>query len=155
MSNDTINGGTGNDTIFAGIGNDLVSGGLGDDIIFDGAGDDTVYGDGDDDQFWLSTGANDGSDVIDGGSGSDTLVENLTAETAQAFSLYLNLTSGTHYVAETPGFGVDTLSGIENYFLIGDFDVVALGSTEANWIISDQGDDSLSGLLGQRHAASR
>ena len=148
MSDDTINGGLGNDTIFAGIGNDLVSGGLGDDVIFDGAGNDTISGDGDDDAFWLASGVNDGSDSIDGGSGVDILIEDLTSETAQAFSIYVNLTSGTHYVAETPGTGVDTLSGIENFRLIGDFDVEAIGSGDANWLWTDHGDDILTGLLG-------
>ena len=87
MSDDTINGGTGNDTIFAGIGDDLVFGGLGDDLIFDGAGNDTVHGDDDDDTFWLASGSNDGSDYLEGGLGIDTLVEDLSAETASSFSV--------------------------------------------------------------------
>ena len=127
MSDDTINGGSGNDTIFAGSGNDLVSGGDGDDIIFDGSGDDTINGDADNDTLWLTSGSNDGSDSLNGGSGTDTLIEDLSTETSGAFSVYLTLATGTHYLKETPGVGVDTLAGIENFGIVGDFALEAIG----------------------------
>lgn len=148
MSNDTINGGSGNDTIFAGIGNDLVSGGPGDDVIFDGAGDDTVSGDDDNDTFWLASGANDGSDSLSGGAGTDTLIEDLSAETPGFYTVFTNLGTGVHYL-DAGLSGVDTLSGIENYTLIGAFDATVVGDAIGNLLTTDGGNDSLSGQGGK------
>ncbi|NNL72228.1 MAG: hypothetical protein HKP29_02585, partial [Silicimonas sp.] len=148
MSNDTINGGDGNDTVFAGSGNDLISGGNGDDVIYDGAGNDTIFGNADHDTFYLGTGASDGSDVVDGGTGIDTIIEDLSSATPGSTSIYVNLTTGTHFRQETPGTGVDTLQGIENFTLIGPVEGTIIGSSVANLLTSDAGDDSLNGFAG-------
>ena len=148
MSDDTINGGSGNDTIFAGIGNDLISGGLGQDVIFDGAGNDTVSGDEDNDSFWLASGSNDGEDSLDGGFGIDTLIEDLTAELAGAFTVTTDLDAGTHYLGAGTS-GVDTLSSIENYTLLGAFDATVTGNALANTLITGDGLDLHPGRVRQ------
>jgi RTX calcium-binding nonapeptide repeat (4 copies) len=63
--NDTINGGDGNDTLFGGRGDDTVIGGKGTDTAFLGAGNDTFV--------WNN---GEGSDVVEGQGGFDTLVFN-------------------------------------------------------------------------------
>ena len=147
MSNATINGGSGNDTIFAGSGNDLVSGGIGNDTIFDGAGNDSVTGDYGDDTFWLASGSNDGEDDLDGGFGSDTLIEDLTAETPGSYTVTTDLTLGTHFL-DAGANGVDTLAGIENYTLLGAFDATIIGNTLANTLTTGDGADSILGFSG-------
>jgi Ca2+-binding RTX toxin-like protein len=62
---DTITGGGGADILYAGAGNDIVTGGRGNDTAFLGAGND---------RFIWNPG--DGSDVVEGQSGFDTLVFN-------------------------------------------------------------------------------
>jgi hypothetical protein len=75
--NDDIRTGDGADTLFGGAGNDTLNGGFGDDVIHGGGGadviagsrsNDTVFGDGGNDILTWAPG--DGSDVVDGGSGS-------------------------------------------------------------------------------------
>src|SRR5262249_34264417 len=58
----TLDGGAGIDTIFGSAGNDIIIGGTGNDIVSMGAGDDVF--------IWRQ---GDNSDVVDGGSGFDTL----------------------------------------------------------------------------------
>src|SRR5215813_69528 len=62
---DTITGGGGADILYAGAGNDIVTGGRGNDTAFLGAGND---------RFIWNPG--DGSDVVEGQSGFDTLAFN-------------------------------------------------------------------------------
>ena len=88
----TVDGGNGNDAITGGGGNDLLDGGNGDDAILGGAGVDEISGDngvdtidggvgtdtefldnGDDVAVWNP---GEGSDIIGGGNGLDTLVFN-------------------------------------------------------------------------------
>jgi Ca2+-binding RTX toxin-like protein len=67
----TIDGGDGNDTITGGGGDDLLIGGAGNDVVTGGHGSDTVrLGDGDDTFAWNP---GDGSDVVDGELGADTM----------------------------------------------------------------------------------
>lgn len=61
----TLNGGAGNDTLIGGQGNDLMIGAQGTDVGFCGAGDDT---------FVWNPG--DGSDVVEGEAGEDTMLFN-------------------------------------------------------------------------------
>jgi hypothetical protein len=60
--NDAINGGDGNDTLRGGSGNDAIDGNRGDDVGLLGAGDDSFRWD-----------PGDGSDVVEGQDGADTL----------------------------------------------------------------------------------
>jgi hypothetical protein len=88
----TVDAGSGNDHIVTGDGNDLIYGGHGDDTILSGKGDDTIFGDGGDDNAFGQVGHDtaflgsghdtfqwdpgDGSDVVDGGHSTDTLLFN-------------------------------------------------------------------------------
>src|SRR5262245_56510121 len=70
----TIDGGGGDDTITGGGGADVLYGGAGNDIVTGGRGNDTAFlGAGNDRSIWNP---GDGSDVVEGQSGFDTLVFN-------------------------------------------------------------------------------
>jgi Ca2+-binding RTX toxin-like protein len=70
----TLNGGTGNDTIIGSAGNDTIIGDDGNDTIVGGAGNDVaLLGAGDDTFVWNP---GDGSDIVEGQAGFDTLVFN-------------------------------------------------------------------------------
>lgn len=69
--NDTIDGGRGDDVLIGGDGDDLLAGGAGNDTITGGRGSDVaVMGSGNDRFIWNQ---GDGSDIVDGQSGFDTL----------------------------------------------------------------------------------
>lgn len=76
--NDKIYGGDGVDALFGGDGNDALYGGAGNDYISGGAGNNKMFGDAGNDTLvfthrsWYAN--PDGSGVIDGGAGYDTLV---------------------------------------------------------------------------------
>ncbi|MGE5269449.1 MAG: beta strand repeat-containing protein [Thiohalocapsa sp.] len=71
LINLTIDGGAGNDTITGSRGNDVLIGGAGDDVVTGGAGNDVaLLGDGNDRFIWNP---GDGSDVVEGQAGVDTL----------------------------------------------------------------------------------
>lgn len=67
----TLDGGAGNDTITGGDGADLIIGGTGNDIVAGGRGNDTALLGDDDDTFIWNPG--DGSDIVEGQAGFDTL----------------------------------------------------------------------------------
>lgn len=70
--NDTINGKGGKDRVYGDSGADTVSGGAGNDDVFGGKGADTLNGNGGDD--YINAADNRGGDVIDCGTGIDSLV---------------------------------------------------------------------------------
>ena len=81
--NDMLTGGAGADQLFGGNGNDTLNGGDGNDILFGGNGNDTVVGGKGADTAFLGNGNDtfiwnpgDGSDVVEGQAGFDTLVFN-------------------------------------------------------------------------------
>src|SRR5260370_819866 len=81
--NDTLTGGSGNDMLFGGAGNDTLLGKGGNDLLFGGAGNDTLIGGTGDDPALGEAGNDrmvwnpgDGSDVVEGQDGTDTLVFN-------------------------------------------------------------------------------
>src|ERR1700690_2585163 len=70
----TIDGGAGNDTITGSAGNDMLLGGDGNDTVIGGRGNDVAFlGNGNDTFIWNP---GDGSDVVEGQAGTDTLVFN-------------------------------------------------------------------------------
>ena len=70
----TIDGGVGNDVLTGSDGNDMLLGGDGDDIVIGGRGSDTaMLGDGNDTFVWNP---GEGSDVVEGQGGLDTMVFN-------------------------------------------------------------------------------
>jgi Ca2+-binding RTX toxin-like protein len=77
--NDTLTGGSGDDQLFGGAGNDTLLGKGGNDLLFGGAGNDTLIGGTGDDQVFGEAGNDrmiwnpgDGSDLFEGGDGTDT-----------------------------------------------------------------------------------
>jgi Ca2+-binding RTX toxin-like protein len=70
----TIDGGAGNDTITGGDGADVLIGGAGNDIVTGGRGNDVAYLGAGNDRFIWNPG--DGSDVVEGQGGFDTLAFN-------------------------------------------------------------------------------
>jgi Ca2+-binding RTX toxin-like protein len=83
----TVDGGAGNDTITGGDGNDTLLGGDGNDTLIGGRADDIVFGGGGDDVFDWNPG--DGSDVLEGQTGADTMQFN-GANIAERFELSAN-----------------------------------------------------------------
>ncbi len=70
----TIDGGDGNDTIIGSRGADQLIGGAGNDVVTGGMGNDVAFlGDGNDQFIWNP---GDGSDIVEGQAGTDTLVFN-------------------------------------------------------------------------------
>jgi Ca2+-binding RTX toxin-like protein len=72
--NDTLSGGSGNDFIAGGAGNDTLTGGDGNDFLDGDQGADTAFLGAGDDVFRWDQG--DGSDKVDGGSGTDEMLFN-------------------------------------------------------------------------------
>jgi Ca2+-binding RTX toxin-like protein len=83
----TIDGGDGNDTVVGSRGNDTLIGGAGDDVVTGGAGNDLAsLGDGNDRFIWNP---GDGSDVVEGQAGFDTL-DFRGSDAAENFSILAN-----------------------------------------------------------------
>lgn len=73
-ADDLLDGGPGNDTLFGRGGNDILLGGPGNDILVGGPGTDQIFGgDGDDIIVWNP---GDGSDIVEGEGGQNTLLFN-------------------------------------------------------------------------------
>ncbi len=73
-SDDVLDGGPGNDILFGRDGNDRLMGGPGNDTLIGGRGTDEIFGGDGDDQIVWNPG--DGSDLVEGENGVDTLVFN-------------------------------------------------------------------------------
>ena len=69
--NDTVTGGSGDDVIFAGDGNDSLVGGNGADYFAVGTGSDTVMAGAGSDVVTMTAAETDGSDILNGGSGTE------------------------------------------------------------------------------------
>lgn len=146
--NDTITGGSQNDTIRGGSDSDILSGFGGDDEIFTGNGNDTVFGGAGNDTIHETGG---GTKQINGGSGIDTFVLDMTTFNGtgappQLFVIDTDLSQNYQGSPAFPQETYDTLSGIENYTLIGDFNITLTGDNQANHLITDLGDDLIDGL---------
>jgi Ca2+-binding RTX toxin-like protein len=94
--NDTLTGGSGNDQLFGDAGNDILLGKGGVDFLFGGAGNDTLTGGVGDDQVFGQAGNDlmiwnpgEGSDLNEGGAGSDT-VEMNGANGSETFTVTAN-----------------------------------------------------------------
>ncbi|WP_426216137.1 peroxidase family protein [Methylobacterium sp. NFXW15] len=105
---DVVDGGAGNDTINGAAGNDTLQGGTGNDIIDAGSGDDTITWNGGAVLGPITLVANDGRDVVRGGTEGavgDTMVVNGTLGQAETFRIYTTAAWGA-----VPGNNVATLS---------------------------------------------
>ena len=84
---DQLFGGAGNDTLLGKGGNDLLFGGAGNDVLTGGAGDDQVFGEAGNDRMIWNPG--DGSDLFEGGDGTDTAEVN-GGNGAETFTITAN-----------------------------------------------------------------
>ncbi len=130
---DQITGGSGNDVIVGSSGNDTLDGGAGDDLIVAGRGNDTVAGDAGHDTALLGSGRDhfswdpgDGSDVVDGQGGVDTL-DFIGSNGAETMSLSPN-GPGATFLRDLGGIRMD-LTHIEALHLdaLGGADNVTVG----------------------------
>jgi Ca2+-binding RTX toxin-like protein len=129
-----LNGQAGDDVIYGYAGQDKLAGGDGNDVLYGGDGTDRLAGgDGND---WFSPGRRNPafvSDVVNGGSGSDTV-----SFSGDNIAVTVNLTSGT---AIETGHNADTgrisaqLSSIEN----------AVGGTQGDTLVGSSANNRLSG----------
>lgn len=124
--NDTIDGLAGNDTILGEDGNDSLIGGEGDDVFINNIGEDTLIG----------------------GPGNDSLIVDVSQVLNGTYTVRVDLLNGQLFAFEFPTIGADSLDSIENFRLIGEVDVDVLGNTDANEIITGQGNDTLNGWSG-------
>ena len=136
-SADRINSGDGDDYIESYAGNDNLNGGNGNDYLYAGAGNDSVDGGAGDDLIFGSDGA--GNDSYRGGQGIDTIeYSNL------ASSINVNLSRG---ISTGAAINTDRLYDIEN-IIAGDSDDSLIGSSRANYIYGELGDDSIDASTG-------
>ena len=112
-------------TIDGGAGNDIINGSRGDDVVIGGAGSDTAFLGGGDDVFIWNPG--DGSDVVDGQRGVDTL-KFVGSDAAEHISISAN--HGEAILLRDPGGVTMTLSSVE------DVQVAAAGGAD-NIVIND------------------
>jgi Ca2+-binding RTX toxin-like protein len=137
-----VSGGGGSDTIIGSADADTLSGGVGDDIISAGAGDDLIL------QGW-----NEGGDIIDGGSGYDTIA---ATESEMDFTLksitgievitangFAEVGIGGTAVADNLDFSNTTLAGID-YIDAGEGNDIVHGSAGDDTIMV-YGQDIISG----------
>jgi Ca2+-binding RTX toxin-like protein len=94
--NDVLTGGSGADELFGGAGNDILNGKGGDDLLFGGAGNDVLTGGTGNDQVFGEAGNDrmiwnpgDGSDLFEGGDGTDTAEVN-GGNGAETFTITAN-----------------------------------------------------------------
>lgn len=136
-SADQIKSGDGDDYIESYAGNDILNGGNGNDFLYAGAGNDAVDGGAGDDLIFGSDGA--GNDSYIGGQGIDTIeYSNL------ASSINVNLSKG---ISTGVAINTDRLYDIEN-IIAGDCDDVLIGSSRANYIYGELGDDNIDASTG-------
>ncbi len=171
--NDTLSGDDGNDILMGGEGADLILGGLGEDNLFGFSGNDTIRASIGDDLIVPGT----GNDFVEGSTGYDRLTYRISSpslgpgfiangieayltpheERAQATSgIILQIfADGTARV--TGGFGIDDITGIEEYYGSALDDTMngasgndIVGGLEGNDLINTyDGDDTIYGTMGR------
>lgn len=110
-------GGSGNDTLIGNDADNVLIGGSGTDALYGGAGDDVLYFD--------------GADVLDGGSGFDTLVALYDAV----------IDAGSSLLSGIEGFDLtDSLSDVVDVVLS---DILALSDNDDLYIVGDDGVDTV------------
>ena len=155
--NAEVTGSDGDNIFITDAGDDILRGGAGDDTLSGWMGNDEIYG-GRGDDVIINTG---GEDLFDGGEGVDTLVTDLSQTVKDElgfsnwdFDIVFDLTATDphmrHYGLKPDGsdYAWDEIYNIENYTLIGDFDIQLIGDDRNNRLIADTGDDILRGGLG-------
>jgi Ca2+-binding RTX toxin-like protein len=139
--NDTITGGSGADQLFGGAGNDILNGKGGDDLLFGGAGNDVLTGGAGNDQVFGEAGNDrmiwnpgDGSDLFEGGDGTDTAEVN-GGNGAETFTITAN-GSRVRFDRVSPAPFTLDIGSTENLVLNanGGDDVITAGNGLANLI---------------------
>src|SRR3984893_18153848 len=157
--NDTLIGGSGNDMLFGGAGNDTLLGKGGNDLLFGGAGNDTLIGGAGDEQGFGQAGNDlmiwnpgDGSDLFEGGDGTDTAQVN-GGNGAETFTITANGSRGRFDRVSPAPFSLD-IGTTENLVVNandGD-DVITAGNGLANLIHltidGGAGNDTITGGAG-------
>lgn len=133
--NDILAGGAGNDSLEGGNSSDILQGDDGDDRLAGGAGNDRLTGKAGNDILLADA----GDDVLIAGDGVDTADY---SGNGRAVSVNLSTTA-----AQNTGYGMDSLSGIENLSGGAGNDRL-VGSNGANVIRGGGGKDIVSGLGG-------
>lgn len=152
--NDELYGGRGNDTIFGGSGNDRLYGEWGDDRLYGQLGDDTVDGGDGADVLDESVGGGSGRagerNVLDGGSGNDTLVGCAGPDTLRGGSEDDTISGEVGDDVIEGGTGNDRLFGGDGNDRIsgGSGNDYATGGTGDDTIDGEDGDDVLAGESG-------
>ena len=180
--NDTLNGDQNDDFLSGDEGNDTLNGGTGRDTLFGGTGADKMNGGAGDDYVMITSFADMASDIIDGGSGVDTLSLSFnTLTTAITFSgkdpILVN-TLGTakitgieqyqisggsgadkltgYLLSDTlsGGKGTDTLRGLDGFDFLqgGDANDLIYGGNDGDFLNGDAGNDTLNGDAGNDFA---
>lgn len=124
--NDTVDGGAGNDTVYGGDGDDMLVGGAGDDYLIAGIGNNVLRG-----------GA--GADKLDG-TGGWGIADYYTARTA----VTVNLDNSGSVGDEAAGDIFVNVNGVQGSV----FSDTLNGNVNANWILADDGNDSVDGGAG-------
>ncbi|MFN3209239.1 MAG: calcium-binding protein [Roseovarius sp.] len=138
---DLIFGTSGADNLAAGLGNDTLEGGFGDDTLTGGDGDDELTGSFGKDEL-RSDGR--GADTLSGGSDIDTLI--FDSGSAGAPVAEIDLQMGQIRIDGDTAH--DRVSGIENVEISGTQGARVLGSSLANSLTGNVGDDMLLGGAG-------
>ena len=120
--NDTLIGGGGTDELRGGAGNDdLTDDMIGNALLYGGDGDDTIHMTSDDNQL----------DIIDGGTGTDTLVW----EYAGSMRVDVNMPTGSIYYYGPVAGTFTNFTGIENFTAAGSNNAYVYASNADNVII--------------------
>ena len=140
----TLIGTSDNNTLAGNNENDLLYGKGGNDVLYGGSGDDSIYGGSGNDILDDGT----GTDYIDGGSGVDTFQRNLSEDYSDyAFTTVVDLSSGKLYAVGYED-DYDTLVGIENVNMTGNFHDWIYGTSDNNTVAGNNGNDKLYGFAG-------
>ncbi|MCS5574313.1 MAG: hypothetical protein NZ789_15385, partial [Pseudomonadales bacterium] len=127
--NDTLTGGAGDDKLVGGLGDDILTGGAGDDelqgktgddTLNTGAGSDSSYGGLGNDTFNITGKSGAFTDIIIGGTGTDTLdIDYTGVDSLSDFTITYDSTNGYIVLTDANG-GAIKFSSIEN-LTVGDY----------------------------------
>ncbi|KAF0189654.1 MAG: hemolysin-type calcium-binding [Desulfobulbaceae bacterium] len=140
--NDTLTGDANNNVIYGGAGNDTITGGAGTDALSGDAGNDSIsddlvgaarlYGGTGDDQITITSYDNIAGmqDLIDGGSGTDTLIW-----AGAGSRLDFNMWNGTFSNSTFSGIENITISGTNSsYIYLDNYDNVIIGGSNIDYV---------------------
>lgn len=140
--NDTLTGDANDNIIYGGAGDDVVTGGAGTDTLYGDAGNDSIsddlvgaarlYGGTGDDQITITSYDNIAGmqDIIDGGSGTDTLIWS-----GAGSRLDFNMWNGTFSNSTFSGIENITISGTNSsYIYLDNYDNVIIGGANIDYV---------------------